>query len=139
MSEENLENITKSDNNVAPTFLDHHLLPDMSFSGHGLIKNHFYPWKFINLYVSYTLRPQLTKWNTDFTLGNCFFGSVKLTKNAEPSKYNFTDCRIAFDSRSEFLFTDRRYGKNEFIFRTVYTKMEAAVFFLLMLQGIFPK
>ena len=39
MSEENLENITKSDNNVAPTFLDHHLLPDMSFSGHCLIKN----------------------------------------------------------------------------------------------------
>ena len=41
MSEENLENITKSDNNVAPTFLDHHLLPDMSFSGHGLIKKPF--------------------------------------------------------------------------------------------------
>ena len=39
MSEENLENITKSDNNVAPTFADLHLIADMSFSGHCLIKN----------------------------------------------------------------------------------------------------
>ena len=76
----------------------------------------------------YTLRPKLTKSNTDFTLGNCLSGSVNLTKNAELSKYKYTDCRIAFDSRSEFLFTDRSYGKNIFIFRTVYTKMEAAVF-----------
>ena len=41
MSEENLENITKSNNDVAPTFADYHLLPDMSFSGHSLIKKTF--------------------------------------------------------------------------------------------------
>ena len=39
MSEESIENITKSGNNFAPTFVDHHLLPDMNFNGHCLIKN----------------------------------------------------------------------------------------------------
>ena len=37
MSEDNIENINKSDSNFARTFLDHHLSPDMSFNGHCLI------------------------------------------------------------------------------------------------------
>ena len=42
------------------------------------------PKKVINLYISYTLVPlQLRNLNTDFTLDNCLFGSVKLTKNAD--------------------------------------------------------
>ena len=39
MSEENIENITKSDSNFAPTIVDHHLLPGTSINGHCLIKN----------------------------------------------------------------------------------------------------
>ena len=38
MSEENIENITKSDSDFAPTFVDHHLSPDKDFNGHCLIK-----------------------------------------------------------------------------------------------------
>ena len=38
ISEENIENITKSDSNFAPNYVDHHLLPDMNFNGHCLIK-----------------------------------------------------------------------------------------------------
>ena len=38
MSEESIENITKSDSNFAPTFVDHHVLPDINFNGHCLIK-----------------------------------------------------------------------------------------------------
>ena len=37
MSEENIDNITKSDSNFAPTFVDHHVLPDIHFNGHCLI------------------------------------------------------------------------------------------------------
>ena len=77
MSEENIENITKSDSNFAPTFLDHHLSPDINFNGHPLIKNNIsIPKKVINLYISYTLGLQLRSLNTDFALGNCLFGSV---------------------------------------------------------------
>ena len=37
MPEENIENITKSENDFAPTFVDHHLLSDINFNGHCLI------------------------------------------------------------------------------------------------------
>ena len=69
MSEENIENITKSDSNFAPTFVDHHLLPDINFNGHCLIKNNIsIPKKVINLYISYTLSLQLRNSHTNFTL-----------------------------------------------------------------------
>ena len=103
MSEENIENITKSDSNFAPTFVDHHVLPKTNFNGHCLIKNNiFIPKKEVNLYISYTLGPQLKNLNTDFTLGNCLFGSVKLTKKADPEKCEYIGYGIGFDSHSEF-------------------------------------
>ena len=34
MSEENIENITKSDSTFLQTFLDHHVLPKINFHGH---------------------------------------------------------------------------------------------------------
>ena len=88
MSEKNIENITKSVSNFAPTFVDHHLLPDMSFNWHFLINNNTsIPKKVINLYISYKLGQLLRSSNTDFTLNNCLFGSVDLTKNADPDKF----------------------------------------------------
>ena len=38
MSEENIENISKSDSNFTPILVNHHLLPGTTFSGHCLIK-----------------------------------------------------------------------------------------------------
>ena len=97
MSEENIENtenITKSKSNFAPTSVDHNLWPD-------IYKNNIsIPKKVINLYISYTLGPQLRNLNTDFTLCNCLFGSIKLAKNADVDKYKYTDYSIEFDSRS---------------------------------------
>ena len=115
-SEESIENITKSDSNFAPTFVDHHSLPDMNFNGYCLIKNISIPKKVINLYISYTLGRQLRNLNTDFTLRNCLFGPVKLTKNADPDNYKYSGYGIGFNSLSEFLFTDGSYGKNVIIF-----------------------
>ena len=72
MPGESIENITKSDINFALTFVDHHVLPDLNFNEHCLIKNNIsIPEKVINLYISYTLGPQLRNLNTDFTLANC--------------------------------------------------------------------
>ena len=54
MSGENIENMIKSYSNFAPTFFDHHLLPDMSFNGYCLMKNKISVLKkVINLYISY--------------------------------------------------------------------------------------
>ena len=65
MSDESIESITKSDSNFSPSFV-HHLLPDMNFNGHCLIKSNIsIPKKVINLYISYALGPQLRNINTD--------------------------------------------------------------------------
>ena len=60
-----------------------------------------------------TLSKDLDK---DFTLGNCLFGAVKLTKNTDPDKYKYSSYVLRFDSGSEFLWTDGSYGKNIIIF-----------------------
>ena len=39
MPGKSIENITKSDSNFEPTFVDHHSWPDINFNGHYLIKN----------------------------------------------------------------------------------------------------
>ena len=57
--------------------------------------------------------------NTDFRLGNCLFGAVKLTKNTDPDKWKYSGYGIGFDSRSEFLWSDRSYGENVIIFGVV--------------------
>ena len=81
MSEENIENITKSDGNIAPTFVDHHVLPDINFNGNCLISNNISVSKeVINLYISYITNPLLKNLNADFRLMNQLFGSTELTK-----------------------------------------------------------
>ena len=102
MSEKNIENINKSDGNFAPTFVDHDLLPDINFNGNSLINNISIPEKVINLYISYILSSWLRNLETNFTLGNCLFGSVTRTKNADLNKYTYTDYGVGFNSRLEF-------------------------------------
>ena len=118
VSEENIENVIKSDSNFTPTFVDHHVLPCITFNGHCLINIIYMPKSVINLYISYTLNPQLRTLNTDFTLGNRLLGSVKLTKNAYLVKYKYSCYDIGFDSLSEILFTDRSMAKNFVSFGT---------------------
>ena len=103
MSEENIENTTKWNKNFTPTFVDHHLLADINFNGHCLIKHNIsIPKKVINL--------QLRNLNTDCTFGNCLFGSAKLTKNVDLDKYKYSSNSIGFDPRSEFSLHDNSIG-----------------------------
>ena len=86
----------------------------MNFNEHCLIKNNiFIPQKVINLYISYPLGRQLANLNTDFTLCNYLFGSVKLTKNADLVQYKYS----GYDSRSEFSLPDGTIGRNVIILR----------------------
>ena len=113
MLEKSIKNITKSYSNFVPTFVDHNLLLDMNFNGHCLIKNNIsISKKVINLHTPYTLAPQFRTLNTAFTLGNCLFGFVKLTENADLDKHKYSDYSTEFNSRSEFLFINGSYGKN---------------------------
>ena len=87
MSEENIESVTKSESNFAPTFVDHHVLPDIKFNGYCLINNNIsIPKIVVNLSISYILNLWLRNLNTDFTLNNCLFESAELTNNANLDK-----------------------------------------------------
>ena len=79
-----IKNITKSDSNFAPIFVDHHLLPDINFNGPCIRNNISLPKKVESLYISFILHPWLRNLNIDFTLKNCLFGSIKLTQNSDP-------------------------------------------------------
>ena len=87
-------------------------------NGHCLINNNISILKEVvnPYYISYILNPWLRNLNTDFTLNNCLFGSVKLTKNPDLGKYKYIGYGIVFDSGSKFSFKDRRIGKNVIIF-----------------------
>ena len=68
------------------------------------------------MYISYTLGPQIKNLNTDFTLCNCLYGSVKLTKNADLHNYKYSGYIIGFVSRWEFSLPDGTMGENVIIF-----------------------
>ena len=63
---------------------------------------------------------ELDSWSwdlgTDFTLGGCLFGGVKLTKSADSDKYSYSGYGIGFDTRIEYSLPDSSVGKNFIIF-----------------------
>ena len=106
------ENLTTSDIRFTPTLLNQYPFPDAKFNGQCLINNNFFTHgEVLSLYMSYTLDPWSRDSNTDFTLNNCLFGSVELTKNADRYKNRQSSYGIGFDSRSEFSVTDGSVGK----------------------------
>ena len=66
----------------------------------------------VNLYISYKLDTWLKDLNTYFTLGNCLFGAIKLMKNDDPDKYEYSGYGIEFDLNSQFSWTDENDEKN---------------------------
>ena len=97
------------------------------FNGHCLINSSSSVLRnLINLYISCILDSWSRYLNTDFTLGNCLFGAVKLTKNADPDKYGYTGYGIGFDPRSQFSLPDGNWGKNSLF-------LELVIVFLCML------
>ena len=70
----------------------------------------------VNLFVVYELDTWSRDLNTCFTLKDCLFGSVKLTKNADTDKNKYSSYGIGFDSHSAFSLPDGSTGKNFIIF-----------------------
>ena len=56
----------------------------------------------LNLFIVYKLDTWSQDLNGHFTLKDCLFGSVKITKNADSDKYSYSRYEIGFDSRSHF-------------------------------------
>ena len=55
-----------------------------------------------NLFIAWELNIWSRDLDTNFTLKDCLFGTLKPTKNADPDKYSYSGYGTGFDSRSFF-------------------------------------
>ena len=69
----------------------------------------------VNLYIVYELNIYSQDLNAKFTLKDCLFGNVRITKNADPNKYSCSECGIGFDSHS-LISLPNYWSKNTTIF-----------------------
>ena len=68
----------------------------------------------VNIYIAYEITSNYSDISYP-TLGNCLFGSVKLTKNVDIDKYGYFGYGIGFDRETSFSFGNK-IGKNVIIF-----------------------
>ena len=54
----------------------------------------------VNLFIAWELNIWSRDLDTDFTLKDCLFGTLKPTKNGDPDKYSYSWYGTGFDSRS---------------------------------------
>ena len=68
----------------------------------------------VNIYIFYEW--SMFHFESFFTLVNCLFGEVSLTKNADINKYKYSQYGIGFDRGGSFSFPGGWYGCNVIIF-----------------------
>ena len=66
--------------------------------------------KIVNIYIVYDLKSTVN--NFDPTFQNFLFRAVKLTKNSDIDKYQYSGCRIGFDSKGTFTHPSRETDVN---------------------------
>ena len=75
--------------------------------------------KIVNIYIVYKII-RITNINgnrnSNITVQNALFGAVSLNKNADVSKYKYSEYGIAFDRTSSFSFPGGGNGQNVIIF-----------------------
>ena len=120
MLEENIENITNSESNFAPPFVNHHLLPAINVNRDCLI-NISVPKKSNKSIYFLHIKFMVKKFKQKISLNNCLFGSVKLTKNANLDKYKYSCYSIGFDSRWDFSYKMEAWGKIWLFLELIWT------------------
>ena len=71
--------------------------------------------KIVNIYIFSQLGASSSH-NNNYTLKNCLFGAVTLTRNADIDKNGYSGYGIGFDRRSSFSFPGGGFGQNILIF-----------------------
>ena len=70
----------------------------------------------VNIYCVYKLDPMSSSRDGTFTVQNALFGAIKITKNADTSKYKYKGYGICFDEGGSFSKGNISNGKNVLIF-----------------------
>ena len=112
MSEEIIKNLPGSKDTFPLGLINSYPLSDIKLKRNCLINSNIAVfWKAIDLYISYALDTWSRDLDTDFTLGSCLFGAVKLTKNIDTDIYGYSGYGIGFDARSQFSWTESSWRK----------------------------
>ena len=69
----------------------------------------------VNIYIVFEFGASSSN-DCDYTLKNCLFGAVTLTKNTDIEKYGYSGFGIGFDRRSSFSFPRVGFGQNVLYF-----------------------
>ena len=107
------EVIKPPDNSLAPTLGYDSKRTFLKFN-EGYLKQYKITYnhgKILNIYIVYDSKSTLN-YNDDFTLENCLFGAVKLTKNADVDKYKYFGYGIGFDGKGVFSHPIGSFGNN---------------------------
>ena len=72
-------------------------------------------YKIINVYFAYDLQSNLN-YNPDFTLENCLFGRVNITKNVNIDKFKYSGYGIGFDGKGVISHPTGSFGNNAIMF-----------------------
>ena len=116
LSDEELNSITASNYKITPELSFYGTKTRVEFNGSCLKQskvtyNHE---KIVNIHIVYEISKNYSI-SSYPTLGNCLFGAVSLTKNADIDKYKYSVYGIGFDWHGEFSFGNE-LGKNCIIF-----------------------
>ena len=65
----------------------------------------------VNIYIVYKLDPIASVRDTSFTIQNALFGAMRITKNADTSKYHYKGYGICFDESEQFSHTITEGGR----------------------------
>ena len=116
LSDEVIQSPTINNNSLAPKleYLGKKMF--VKFDGSCLLKQGKFTFneKTVNIYIACDLDSDLN--NFDPTLQNCLFGAVRLTKNRDIDKYQYSGYGIGFDSKGTFSHPAARIGQNAIIF-----------------------
>ena len=117
LSDESIKPPTTSDNSLSPLIDYFGNKIRLKFKGDCLKQDKvtYTHRKTVNIYIVYELGAS-SSFNDDPTLKNSLFGTVKLTKNADIDKYQYSGYRIGFDRKSSFSFPGGGFGQNVLIF-----------------------
>ena len=87
---------------------------NLKFNNSALVQKTFsllYSHFILNLYIVYELNTMPRNPTNNFTLKQCLFGTVKLTRNADKSKFTYNCQGIAFGGKGSWNFVVHHYKK----------------------------
>ena len=118
LSDKNITAPSATNNFLNPSLEYLGTKPRVRFSGSCLKQNAitYNHGNSVNIYIVYEINKTDNTTSSDPTLGNCLFGGVNMTKNADINKYKHSGYGIGFDRTGSFSFPVTGSGRNVIIF-----------------------